>query len=227
MRPATSGRTVIDSSERRLPTAVIVCGIDAVATVTASTVHARPLPARPARPCALRHCRAAGASGRGGALLAEPDSRRRQRLPAMSAATDDRHAQDACSRKCGAQTRPKQTNYAPPVRTRQPAATAETPSSTGWVRENQSGLRPSARIPAEVPPMPEPCVAIPFRLCFRGCSGDRPSARLGGLAVSRGRVALRRKRVSRAPTEPSGEARRSRFRRAARSTSPVGRSRRS
>ncbi len=26
MRPATSGRTVIDSSERRLPTAVIVCG---------------------------------------------------------------------------------------------------------------------------------------------------------------------------------------------------------
>ena len=37
MRPATSGRTVIDSSERRLPTAVIVCGSAAVTTLTAST----------------------------------------------------------------------------------------------------------------------------------------------------------------------------------------------
>ena len=38
IRPATSGRSVTDSSERRLPTAVIVCGNDAVATLTASTV---------------------------------------------------------------------------------------------------------------------------------------------------------------------------------------------
>ena len=38
IRPATSGRNVTDSSERRLPTAVMVCGSDAVATLTASTV---------------------------------------------------------------------------------------------------------------------------------------------------------------------------------------------
>jgi hypothetical protein len=40
MRPATSGRSVTDSSERRLPTVVIVCGIDALATFVASTVTA-------------------------------------------------------------------------------------------------------------------------------------------------------------------------------------------
>src|SRR4029434_8386857 len=39
-RPATSGRSVTDSSERRLPTAVIICGIDAVEAVTASTTTA-------------------------------------------------------------------------------------------------------------------------------------------------------------------------------------------
>ena len=38
MRPATSGRSITDSSERRLPTAVIVCGIGARATLIASTV---------------------------------------------------------------------------------------------------------------------------------------------------------------------------------------------
>ena len=35
MRPATSGRSVTDSSERRLPTAVIVCGSDAVVDLDA------------------------------------------------------------------------------------------------------------------------------------------------------------------------------------------------
>ena len=62
-RPATSGRTVIDSSERRLPTAVIVCDIGAVATWTASTAGAPPPPppALPTGPLAAaqeRHCRA-------------------------------------------------------------------------------------------------------------------------------------------------------------------------
>ena len=41
MRPATSGRTVIDSSERRLPTAVMVCGIATTSTFAASTDHRR------------------------------------------------------------------------------------------------------------------------------------------------------------------------------------------
>ncbi len=48
MRPATSGRSVTDSSERRLPTAVMVCGSETVATFAASTVTtdgaASPLP---------------------------------------------------------------------------------------------------------------------------------------------------------------------------------------
>ena len=44
MRPATSGRSVTDSSERRLPTAVIDCGIGAVATVMASTITAGAAP---------------------------------------------------------------------------------------------------------------------------------------------------------------------------------------
>ncbi len=50
MRPATSGRTVIDSSERRLPTAVMVCGIACWPTLDASTVTvpcAAPLPGAP------------------------------------------------------------------------------------------------------------------------------------------------------------------------------------
>src|SRR5437870_3929312 len=47
MRPATSGRSVTDSSERRLPTAVIVCRSATVVTFAASTVTgaAPPLPA--------------------------------------------------------------------------------------------------------------------------------------------------------------------------------------
>ena len=40
MRPATSGRNVIDSSERRLPTAVMPCGIASLFTWTASTATA-------------------------------------------------------------------------------------------------------------------------------------------------------------------------------------------
>ena len=37
MRPATSGRSVTDSSERKLPTAVIVCGSRTVSTRATST----------------------------------------------------------------------------------------------------------------------------------------------------------------------------------------------
>src|SRR5205823_657689 len=44
IRPATSGRTVIDSSERRLPTAVIDCGIGCTATLIASTATALDAP---------------------------------------------------------------------------------------------------------------------------------------------------------------------------------------
>ncbi len=47
MRPATSGRSVTDSSERRLPTVVIVCGSEVVATLTASTVISPPPVAAP------------------------------------------------------------------------------------------------------------------------------------------------------------------------------------
>ncbi len=55
MRPATSGRSVTDSSERRLPTAVIPCGIGAYVTFAACTVTpatwppgaAAPLPPAP------------------------------------------------------------------------------------------------------------------------------------------------------------------------------------
>ncbi len=39
-RPATSGRITTDSSERRLPTAVIVWGMEASVTLVASTVIA-------------------------------------------------------------------------------------------------------------------------------------------------------------------------------------------
>jgi hypothetical protein len=42
MRPATSGRSVTDSSERRLPTAVIVCGSAMNPTFSTSTVTAGP-----------------------------------------------------------------------------------------------------------------------------------------------------------------------------------------
>ena len=42
MRPATSGRTVTDSSERRLPTAVIVCGSAWRITFVASTTVGAP-----------------------------------------------------------------------------------------------------------------------------------------------------------------------------------------
>ena len=66
MRPATSGRSVTDSSERRLPTAVIVCGIGAVTTLTASTVtslRGRP-PLRAALGAGAVRRRRAGAGGR-------------------------------------------------------------------------------------------------------------------------------------------------------------------
>src|SRR5215208_5665964 len=42
MRPAVSGRRVTDSSERRLPTAVIVVGMGAVMTLAASTTTLAP-----------------------------------------------------------------------------------------------------------------------------------------------------------------------------------------
>src|SRR5262249_8721762 len=41
MRPATSGRRVTDSSERRLPTAVMPCGRAILATLLASTTTAK------------------------------------------------------------------------------------------------------------------------------------------------------------------------------------------
>ena len=87
MRPATSGRSVTDSSERRLPTAVIVCGSGAVATLTASTVtrrRARPLRAA-RRPCAGAR-RAAGARAAPASRCCRTSSRR-------PAATSDDRAQ--------------------------------------------------------------------------------------------------------------------------------------
>jgi hypothetical protein len=42
IRPATSGRSVTDSSDRRLPTAVIVCGHESNATFSASTTIGAP-----------------------------------------------------------------------------------------------------------------------------------------------------------------------------------------
>ena len=76
MRPATSGRSVTDSSERRLPTAVIPCGIGANATFAASTDHAGNLAAGPGSALATgAAARRRGGTGRGRrirGLLPEP-----------------------------------------------------------------------------------------------------------------------------------------------------------
>ena len=50
MRPATSGRSVTDSSERRLPTAVMTCGTGAVPTRVDSTATAGACPPGPPGP---------------------------------------------------------------------------------------------------------------------------------------------------------------------------------
>ncbi len=98
MRPATSGRSVTDSSERRLPTAVIVCGMDTVATLTASTVTLPPPPGPPcppgpplpaaggddAPPGAGRLC------GHAGALRAVP-------VAATDRCGDDDHGKHTCN----------------------------------------------------------------------------------------------------------------------------------
>src|SRR5882724_2219353 len=78
MRPATSGRTVTDSSERRLPTAVIACGIGCNATLTASTatdIGTPPLPATCGAP--------PGAGAEGARLLVAPN----QKPPAAATTT--------------------------------------------------------------------------------------------------------------------------------------------
>ena len=67
IRPATSGRSVTDSSERRLPTAVMVCGNDAIITGTASTVT---LPGAGAPPLAAAD--ADGAPGGAAPWAVEP-----------------------------------------------------------------------------------------------------------------------------------------------------------
>ena len=50
MRPATSGRSVTDSSERRLPTVVIDCGRRIASTVGGLDRRRLACGARPARP---------------------------------------------------------------------------------------------------------------------------------------------------------------------------------
>src|SRR4029453_4154630 len=74
MRPATSGRRGMDSSERRLPTAVIVCGKAMRPTLMASTTT--PPGAAPRGSAALRGRAGCGTvvRRRGRALLAEPEA---------------------------------------------------------------------------------------------------------------------------------------------------------
>ncbi len=81
MRPATSGRTMTDSSERRLPTAVIACGRGAVATLVASTVTAcAPLDGPPPlADGAARHSRLAARRRDGSSRPNNRPPRRRRR----------------------------------------------------------------------------------------------------------------------------------------------------
>ena len=75
MRPATSGRTVIDSSDRRLPTAVIVCG-----NAWETTLWLRPSSQslRPRRAFGRGGCHSGGARIDRGALRVPARSRRRR-----------------------------------------------------------------------------------------------------------------------------------------------------